>query len=56
MQQAGYNKRAERCPKAEEAKAFIAQRKEQCDREGAERLCSKPGTVKEASAGAGKWF
>ncbi len=32
MQQAGYNKRGERCPKAEEAKAFIAQRKEQCDR------------------------
>ncbi|WP_133051148.1 hypothetical protein, partial [Ruminiclostridium hungatei] len=32
MRQAGYNRRGERCHRAEEAKAFIAQRKEQWDR------------------------
>jgi hypothetical protein len=48
MRQAGYIKERRALPEAEEAKAIIAQRKEQCDREGAERLCGKPGTLKNA--------
>ena len=37
-------------PKGRGSEAFIAQRKERCDRKGAVRLCSKPGTIREPSA------